>query len=341
MTETFYPVTEDMPAIGVRVVVTWAGRVFKAARVVDKKARAVRWATEEDGKLVYLPPRGQEKRWGEEPNVWRPERPDLWKAPLPEPLTPANPRRAARAGSGGARDARGALHPEPPQAAGRNRYAAMSAQAEQSARTMAEIRDELGTEREEAEDAIEEILGDHRWWLTEKLTYSAPGEVSVREAEGRVAIAILVDGIRGRFGGPSGLSETSSTLAGLVHEALQSTDADVTPETFDPSPRDLSDYDTAFAWFTALNPPELWWSTREPWSLSQAQCVLVWRVIGKTWRQIAKLAKCSHSGARQMYGAALDGVHRAANGQPVLQHVKVRDRMTALRERNRKARIEG
>src|SRR5690606_39068988 len=97
-------------------------------------------------------------------------------------------------------------------AARMGKYSAMGAQAEQSARTQAEIDAEFAS----AEDVIDARAGDHRWWLTEKLTYSAPRAVSVRETEGRVARAILTDGIRGRFGGPRGLSETSSALAGLV-----------------------------------------------------------------------------------------------------------------------------
>jgi len=302
MTETFYPITPTIPAVGVRVVVIWAGRQFAAARAVDKKAHTVRWVEECGGKLVWL---------NDEPDCWRPEKSELWKAPLPEPLATTMPRMAD-------------IRPH------RNRYSAMSVQADQSARTQAEIREELG----DAEEALEQLAGDHRWWLTQKPTYSKPGAISEREAEGRVAIAILVDGICGRFGAPSGITETSSALSGMVHETLTSADSDAYVR-FDPSPRDNSDYPLAFAWFTALNPPELWWDSREPWSLSQAQCVLVWRVIGLSWRQIGRRIGRSHTGARKIYGAALSGVHRAANGKPVLKHVMVRDRMKALRERNR------
>jgi hypothetical protein len=338
MNETHYPVTDDTPGLNVRVVVVWAGREFKAARIYDKKTRAWRWATEDGDKLVTLPPKGQERRWGEQPDAWRPEHPGLWKAPLPEPLagwTPSleasNKALAARKVAGERDAGIAAMAPRP------NRYAAMTAQADQSARTRAEIVAEVG--------AIEETprAGDRQWWLTEALTYSAAGEVSVREAEGRVARAILTDGIRGREGGPAGFSETSSAMSGFIHETLLSSDADGARERFEPTPRDLDDYIVAFAWFTALNPPELWHHARRSWTLSQAQCVLVWRAItpALSWRAIRKHTGGSHEAARRVYGGAIAGVHRAANGKPVLQHVSVQDRMRALRERNRTARLEG
>lgn len=352
--ETFYPVHPDMPAIGVRVVVSWAGREFCAARTWDKKAGGVRWVTHMDGKLVTLPPKGQGERWGGEPEAWRPERPELWKAPLPEPLVSCGLTGAgAPSGRGGA-GAPGRLAPGcraqavdavpgAPRTQGwrggcvrGDKYNKMAAQAEQSAQTQAEIRAELGDDEEAAAGR------DDQWWLTEPLSYSPMGEVSLREAEGRVARAILTDGIRGRHGGPGGLTETSSALSGLVHETLLSTDAEGMTERFEPSPRDLSDYVTAFGWFAALNPPELWHRRREPYTLSQAQCVLVWRMITPplSWRRIGRQTRGNHETLRRVYGAALAGVHRAANGQPVLQHVRVKDRMAALREANRRARVE-
>ncbi len=334
MTDLFYPVTPDMPAIGVRVVVVWAGRELSAARTRDKNSGAVRWVTTEHGQLVTLPPRGLESRWGEEPDAWRPEHPDRWKAALPEPLASWTSSLAASDEAAAARQV--AREREQFIAGlGGNRYAAMTAQAEQSARTRAEIEAELG--------AVDEARASERqWWLGELLSYSPAGEISVREAEGRLARAILTDGIKGKHGGPAGMSETSSALSGFVHETLLSSDADGMLERFEPTPRDLADYTTAFAWFTALNPPELWHHSRKAWTLSQAQCVLVWRMIMPplSWRSIAKNAGGSHVGAQQIYGAALAGVTRAANGQAVLQHVKVRDRMAALKERNRRARAE-
>lgn len=319
MSQIYYPATETCPAIGVRVIVVWAGRELSAARTRDKNSGAVRWVTTEHGQLVTLPPRGLESRWGEEPEGWRPEQPETWRAPLPEPLTSCAPRMA---------DAR------PGRARSGGRYAAMSAQAAQSDATRREIEAELG--------AVDEARASERqWWLGELLSYSPAGEISVREAEGRVARAILTDGIKGKHGGPAGMGETSSALSGFVHETLLSSDADGMLERFEPTPRDLADYTTAFAWFTALNPPELWHHSRKAWTLSQAQCVLVWRMIMPplSWRSIAKNAGGSHVGARQIYGAALAGVTRAANGQAVLQHVKVKDRMAALRAANRRAKV--
>jgi len=157
-----------------------------------------------------------------------------------------------------------------------------------------------------------------------------------------VARAILTDGIKGKYGGPRAFESAGNALGLLVHETILSTDADHMRQRFEPTPRDISDYLTAFAWFTALYPPELWHKAREPYALSQAQCVLVWRVITPplSWRQIAKRTGGSHTGVKHIYGAALASVHRAANGRPVLRHVTVKDRLAALKARNRRARAE-
>ena len=320
MSETFYPVTHVFPPNGVRTIVQWAGHQISAARTRDRKTGAVSWVTAERGKLVTLPPKGQEERWGAEPECWRPEHPDKWDAPLPPPMErQAQPRMVYRTG--------------------RNRYAAMTAQAEQSARTQRELRAFL-EEKGLAEVAPAAGDSSRQWWLSEPLTYSDAGEISEREAEGRVARAILTDGIHGKYGGPRANASASSALQRLVHETLQSDDADDEPFRFKPGPRDNTDYLTAFGWFTALNPPEIWHKRREPYELSQAQCVLVWRVIvpPRSFRQIAKSTGGSHEQARRIYGGAIAGVTRAANGKRVLPYMTVADRMAALRERNRRAR---
>ncbi len=305
MTDLFYPVTPDMPAIGVRVVVMRDGREFKAARTVDKNARAVRWATEQDGELVWL---------RDDPDCWRPERPDLWKAPLPEPLSPV---RAAATPTLRARGPEG----------GRNRYAAMTAQAEKSAQTRAELVAEFG----EIEEGV--AVADKMWWLTEKLTYSPRGAISRREAEGRIARAILTDGIRGHYGGPGGLREASSALAQFIASSLHSTDAEDMIERFEPTPRDLSDYMTAFAWFSDLDPPNRRRGIGPVWEINHEQKVLVWRVTGASWRRLASLAGGSHTGAKKVYGRVLDAVTGIANRAPP-------DRTAGVRERNRRARAE-
>lgn len=307
--DIFYPVTEDMPGVGVRVVVNWVGRQFRAARAWDKKAGALRWAAEQDGKLVWLPMRDWPKDCAAEPDSWRPERPELWQAPLPPPLLSTEPRMVD-------------IRPR------RNRYSAMAAQAEQSARAQAELVSEFG----EIDDVP--AVADKMWWLSEKLTYSPRGSISEREAEGRVARAILTDGIRSSYGGPRKHRETSSALSQFIHSALLSTDAEHMIERFDPTPRDLSDYDTAFGWFSDLNPPKRRLPSDPAWVINHEQRVLVWRITGSSWRGLASLAGGSHTGAKKVYGRILGAVTGIANREPL-------DRTADVRERNRRARVEG
>jgi len=307
MTETFYPVSPDIPKIGVCVVVILAGRQFEAARAVDKSTRTVRWVEERDGKLWWF---------DDEPNCWRPKRPDLWKAPLPEALPPV---RAAATPTLRERGPEVGRNP--------NRYAGMSAQADASDRARAELVAEFG----EIEDGPP--TSDRLWWLTERLTYSPRGEIGEREAEGRIARAILTDGIRGSCGGPQPLRQTSSALSQFIHSSLHSTDAEDMIEAFAPTPRDLSDYVTAFGWFAALAPYKRA-AEAQRWEISHRQKVLVWRITGSSWRRLASLAGGSHTGAKKVYGGIIAEVTRIANSPPI-------DWTADVRERNRKARAEG
>lgn len=322
--DIFYPVTDDLPGVGVRVVVNWVGRQFPAARTLDKKTRRVRWATEQDGKLVWLPMRDWPDECGDEPDSWRPEKPELWKAPLPPPLLSTEPRFVDVRG-GRLREA------ESPRT---NKYAAMAAQADASDRTRAELVAEFGEiDEPSAPDRPEKL-----WWLSERLTYSPKGCISEHEAEGRIARAILTDGIRpDDFGGPGPLRETSSALSQFIHETLLSTDAEHLVARFEPTPRDLSDYVTAFGWFSELNPPHMRQAGSRIWEINHPQKVLVWRITGSSWRDLASLAGGSHTGAKKVYGRIISEVTAIANGLAL----PTRRAMSALRERNRKAKVEG
>lgn len=292
MSETFYSVRPDMPRVGIRVVVIWGGRQLTAARV--HRAGRTRWVMEnKEGGYTFLPPKGQEERWGPQPDAWRPEKAEAWKAPLPPPLI--------------------------------------------SSPAVAKIESEHGP----TEDGATRLT-DHQWWLTELVTYSPAGTVSIREAEGRVARAILTDGIASGLGGHGRLRVTSSALSNLIQKTQLSSDTHGMRQLFKPSPRDLDDYDTAIAWFAALNPPELWGQSRETWTLSESQCVLVWRVVmsALSWRDIARQVGASRQGARLIYGEALTGVHRAANGQPGTKHVTVKERLATLSATSRRANVE-
>ena len=258
---------------------------------------------------------------GFEPWAWRPLPDQPWPHDLPEPIT---------AWSAGAR----MVDVRP------RKLAAMARQAAESARVQAELAQQYGP--------LEVAPGDSpagsrppgakpgaQWWLDPvSVTYSAPGEIDILEAEARVARAILTDGLRS-MERPAGLAPVAAGLAGLVAQTVSSDDAERRPR-FEATARDHADYLTAFGWFAAIAPIEL----RPRWAgndwLSGAQRVLVWQALipPLSWRQIARRAGGSQEGWRKTWGGALAAVHRVANGGQPMTHVAVRDQLAALRERN-------
>lgn len=309
---------EHLPPGRVRVRVVWDGRVFVAARILDERAKRLRWATvDEHGRTIMLPPRGQEQRWGPEPSAWQPVDPATWDLPLPAPLF-SGPQEWAMPWS--RREVRG-------------RLGSMAAQAAEAESIRAGVLAEIG----EAEPVSRPPGRPEQWWRDASLvTYSAPGEISHAEAEARVCRAILTDGLRPEMLSAS-LAGTSAALAEVVAETVTSSDADDGRPRFEPTPRDLADYLTAMRWFALLNPPELWHPRRRPLELNQSQKLLVWRALDPplSWRAIGKRISRTAEGARRAWGGALERVWRAANGLPVHDHVKTVDQLAALRARNR------
>jgi hypothetical protein len=263
---------------------------------------------------------GSVDRLSFEPFAWRPlpvqQGGQPWPDALPEPMTLAATGRFVD------------IRPR--------KLAAMQRQAEQSADTIAELEREHGPLYVALPGSKED-----QWWLDPAaVTYSQAGAIDLMEAEARVSRAILTDGLRAFDVPANGLAQSTSALGGLVHESLNSEDAELIRH-FKPTNRDVQDYLTAFGWFTAIAPLELRpeWARRpdraSDW-FSGAQKVLVWRALVPqlSWRQIAKRVGGSQEGWRKTWGGALELVRRAANGEPVLTHLTVADQLDALRERN-------
>jgi hypothetical protein len=75
-----------LPPFRVQVRVQWKGRIFNALRTVHPKKRVPVWVTLHGGEIVYLPPKGRSRSWGEEPELWQPLDPTDWPHDLPEPV---------------------------------------------------------------------------------------------------------------------------------------------------------------------------------------------------------------------------------------------------------------
>ena len=109
---------------------------------------------------------------------------------------------------------------------------------------------------------------------------------------------------------------------------------------FKPTPADQSDFDVAMAWWTALNPPELWHNSREAWAINMQQKVLLWRSIPlpMSFAEIAVKHRMTRQRVNFLYHDGLEKCFRAANGLRVHRHVIVRDRLADVREGNRAAK---
>lgn len=174
-----------------------------------------------------------------------------------------------------------------------------------------------------------------QWWRdASRLTYSARGEISRHEAEGRVmrATAHAAAGRRQTLAGAMPIGVLARIVAASEDQPSDTPSVPRLPDL----PRDGTDFLLAMAWFTALNPPELWHRKRSAWDLNLRQRVLVWRASDRqrSWGEIAWLMRRSRTRAAQVYDEAIDEIHRAANGRRMHLGIRVADQMALLRARN-------
>lgn len=92
-------------------------------------------------------------------------------------------------------------------------------------------------------------------------------------------------------------------------------------ELFRPDRRDLSDWDTALIWFTAICRDEDTYKGRKAWSLTRHQKVIRWRSYGidndaqPTWRFIGSQIEADHVRAKRWYDEGVDIAWRWARNR--------------------------
>lgn len=336
----WYSVTDFPPPVGVVVLVIWDGRPpFPAARVAHPTTGRTAWLTHEHGRPIFLPcpmarhpdPRRPWAGWhtlrGFAPDLWRPQVPERWQMPLPAP---------AWVDDGVA----------PP-----TRLWSATQRFDAVEEATAAAREMEGARRKDGTDAVEE-RPDAQWWRDpHAVSYSRPGAISIREAEGRLMRAFATERCV-RLDSPK-LTTSSEVLARLAASLPLSPGdaaaADPQPEFLEPTGRDHDDMLTALGWLMAIGAvrarPR---SVRARRRASDAERVLRMRawVPPLTWARIGEVTGRSGTAARGLYRSAIADVALAANGGVVTPDVAAvmaevradRERLTALHGRARKRR---
>lgn len=316
MADRWYPVDTTHPPRNIRVRVLWAGRMFRASRVVHPKRKRVVWATlDKTGDVVFLPRHRDLERWGERPDAWQPETADKWRAALPEPLPLVEPRMWHQRAS----------------------FDATAAAQEMEA------------DRDQARGTGESPGRNRRrlWWLdVSAIEYRIAGEITRQQAEGRVMRALADDQLCDRLAG-SGLDRAIPITDLMSIEDLRKY-VDMTKDIVAPVAlfkafaSDDADYDVAMAWFAALGGRSLEAVSvagRRLPKPTQRQRVL-WlaaRPIGLTFEEIGDVINRSRQRAHELYRAAIDDIWQIANR---FEHEGARRRdaaLDAVRASNRRA----
>ncbi len=379
----WFSVAASPPPVGVVVLVIWDGRAaFEAARVVDPRARRPArgtrvaghqrecWLTHDKGRAVLLPadmdppdPRRPWAGWhtlhGDAPDYWRPSHPEKWQLPLPAPAyiqTPSEPclghaSSMTRMWSSTDRPRRSA---EP--ASGRTaidqvaRVGIDGMSAAELARAMEDMRAEA-----RAGAPQDEPPPDAQWWLDpHAVTYSAPGAITMREAEGRLMRAFAAEWwVRVEW---PRLKTAAQVLANMAKslplppgEAAAQDPIFARPQ---PTGRDQDDMLVALGWLRIL--PRVTWKTVGTVHLGRAGVAKVKQNVGEvgnplnrgaevlrlrastpplTWRRIGDEIGRPAEAARDLYRAALAEVTAAANGTATAEVEAVRAKRQAERVR--------
>lgn len=381
----WFSVAASPPPVGVVVLVIWDGRAaFEAARVVDPRARtglmhraegasstrrghpkapATCWLTHDKGRAVLLPtdmdppdPRRPWAGWhtlhGDAPDYWRPAHPEKWQLPLPAPAYIQTPSEPGRMWSSTDRPRRSAEL-----ASGRTaidqvaRVGIDGMTAAELARAMEDMREEARAQGADASSASE--APEQQWWLDpHAVTYSAPGAITMREAEGRLMRAFAAEWwVRVEW---PRLKTAAQVLANMAKtlppgEAAAQDPIFARPE---PTGRDQDDMLEALGWLRIL--PRVTWKTVGTVHLGRAGVTKVKQNVGAvgnplnrgaevlrlrastpplTWRRIGDEIGRPAEAARDLYRAALAEVTAAANGTATAEVEAVRAKRQAERVR--------
>lgn len=319
-----------LPPLGVKVRLRWGARPeIEAALMPDNRgvrspsevflgAKRVCWGLVDGGRTVLLPnldappdPRNPHVGWHTLkgwPDWWRPVRPDLWQAPLP-PVgwIDTGETRAGRLWSStmtfGAVD---------------------DAEVADLAREMEDIRAEHCAGGRLAEG---ESPAPPRWWLDPfAVTYSEPGQITRREAEGRLMRAFNAEHwVRVERPVVKTFAEALDRYARVRAPSAAELAADdpivMHPE---PSGRDRDDMLTALGWLKGLDD-----------ALQEFVLRLRERDPPLSWRRIGRIAGCSHEAARQVHEAGLDRITATANGETTDGGERTARRLAIVQTANR------
>lgn len=341
----WYSVPAAPPPLGVVVVVRWGGRPLLAARVMDPRTKRgepkrVAWAHDGASGRVLLPvqdsrPIDPKQPWigwhvyHGAPELWRPQDPERWQAPLPPPALVETPQEAGRMWS--ARQSYSAVE---------DMEAAEIAREREDFRAQAQAQAEVGPGGERVEP---------RWWRDpSSIVYEAAGSCTLRMVEGRICRALAWCGA-GR-----GLTLHSRTplsiLARLAEEAAATEAGEDRLARFQPLRQDHDDFDLAMGWFAKIgapseavpvNGPQV----RDAWRLSKHQKVMWLRSVDRalSWSDIGGSLDRQVSGerARQLFVAGLGMCLRVANGLSPVPGRKPVDHMAYVRASNRAFHRQG
>ncbi len=192
-----------------------------------------------------------------------------------------------------------------------------------------------------ARASVQEGARDPLWWRdASRISYSEPGSVSRQEAEGRLMRALNTNW-RIRVESPA-YKTNADVIARMSATKLLADDGE--PITFDwrvpfePLGPDHDDFLTAMSWFNALNPSEMWAKNRKLGAMNRIQMALIYRAMDPpaSWDFIGRRWGISGERVRQIYAGALSKIECVANGRPIYKHVRVRDPILAVRERNKR-----
>lgn len=269
------------------------------------------WASWERGRAIPLAPDAT-------PCLWQPQFPDKWRMALPDPVPGVAPRMWS---------------------------STMRFQLVDDA-TAAELAEEMERDRADARAAPARGEGERpqvAWWRdADLIRYEPPGEITPRMAEGRIMRAVAM------CEHDRGLTIRTRTFSDILAEmAARREDQPYATSDFVPRmkalPMDISDFDTAMAWFVALNPRPLPTHTSQSqWQqFSREQRVLIWRAMNlpRTFNAIAGDLGVSKQAAIATYARAIKAACRVANGHVAFPYRALPvDQIAALRERNRQSK---
>jgi len=195
---------------------------------------------------------------------------------------------------------------------------------------------------------------EKRWWTDPfSITYSPPGSITFREAEGRLMRAFNAEHwVRLEHPDMGTFSESLERMAKrLAAERGADNPLPMRPE---PTGRDRDDMLIALGWLKGL--PRVWWKASGAVHLGNGRILKFQRNVGAigdpllygeellrlrerdppmSWRQIGKRVGLSHERARRLYGEALDIITATANGEVTAGAADIAERLAAVQASNR------